>query len=512
MITTPSRPTRRRLRRTLATIAVAFLVLLPTAAHAAVPTAPVRFPRAIEGYAGYQKQTVCSPTAKPGTVKLKNLLLKTYPGTRNLGISRACSAGGTSEHKEGRGLDWGVRVNSTSERAKANAFLTWLLKTDGAGNKAANARRLGVMYVIWNKRIWGAYAANQGWRPYGGSNPHTDHVHISLSRAGGAGTTSFWTGRVNGTGTTPTTGTADTSGNIRPPAPPAPPASPLVPAPRPGATLATGIALEDETVVVAPTRAGALTRAALRAGERYRVEVRGTWRWNRVSGSEADAECSVTRGTDWWPSRWLARAQGDQLGLYLDGRDLDLSTYGGGGCASSSHTYVTTLIAPRSGRVPLKLWEPAPATGYADNSGAVRVRLIHDVPRDSLPVQVDTRDRWGTTTAGSVIAGQRYSVAASGTWAPSPGTTADAVCVDTDAGQQQPRDAYGRRQWRITVADSRMRAECSADHLYTWTFTAERSGPVVVRLDDENREDNTGRLSVVLTKLTEEPTGWNDSD
>lgn len=507
MTQTPSRPARRGLLRTLTTATVAVLVLLPAAAHAAVPTPPVRFPRTIEGFSTYQKQTICSPTAKPGTLKLKSILLKTYPGTRSLGISRSCSAGGASEHKEGRAFDWGVRVTSTSERAKANAFLTWLLKTDSAGNKAANARRLGVMYVIWNKRIWGAYAANQGWRTYRGSNPHTDHVHISLSRAGGAGTTSFWTGRVNGTGTTPTTGTADSSGTIRPPAPV------IVPAPRPPATLTAGTALQDETVLVRPTRAGTVTTAALRAGERYRVEVRGTWRWNRTAGSEADGECSVTRGTDWWPSRWLARASGDQLGLYLDGRDLDLSSYGGRGCASSSHTYVTTITAPRSGRVPLKLWEPAPATGYADNSGAVRVRIIRDVARDSLPVQVDTRARWGTTTGGSVVAGQRYTVVATGTWAPAPGTTADAVCVDTASGQQQPRDENGERQWRLVVGDRSLRAWCSTDHRYTWQFTAEQSGPVVVRLDhsdDDGLRDNSGRVQVVLTRTTEQPSDWED--
>jgi len=494
---TPSRPTLRRALRTVTTTAVAVTVLLPTAAHAAVPTAPVRLPGSIEGFATYQKQTTCSPTAKPGTVKLKNLLLKTYPGTRSLGISRACSAGGTSEHKEGRAFDWGVRYANTAERAKANAFLAWLMKTDSAGHKAANARRLGVMYVIWNRHIWGAYAANQGWRPYNGSNPHTDHVHISLTRAGGAGNVSFWTGRVNSTGTTTTTGTADSSGNITPPTS----ATSIVPAPRPGTSLLQGVPLEDETVVVTPTRAGTGTRAALQAGQRYRVEVRGTWHWNRDSGSAADGECSTTARSDWWSQRWLARAAGDQLGLYLDGRDLDLSTYGGQGCATSSHTYVVTLTAPRTGRVPLRLWEPATPAGYADNSGAVRVRIIHDVARDTLPVRVDTHERWGTTTPGSVVAGQTYTVAASGTWSPTTGTTADAVCVDTTTGQQQPRDQYGHRLWRLSVDGQSMKAACSADHHYTWTFTAQSSGPVVLRIDGDDYDTNRGFLDVVLTKV-----------
>lgn len=499
MTTTPSRPAVRRLLSALATTTVAFVVLLPTAAHAAVPATPARFPHAIEGFATYQKQTTCSPSPKPGAVKLKNLLLRTYPGTRSLGISRACSVGGVSEHKEGRAFDWGVRYANAAERAKASAFLTWLLKPDAAGHKAANARRLGVMYVIWDKRIWGAYAANQGWRPYHGADPHTNHVHISLSRAGATGTTSFWTGRVNGAGTTPTTGTADAAGNIRPPAPPRPP---VVPAPRPATALAPGAPLEDETVTVPATLGGALTSAALQQGQRYRVEVRGTWQWNRAPGSLADAECSTTDGWDWWPSRTLAQAPGDQLGLYLDGQDLSLSTYGGGACASSSHTYVVTLTATRTGRVPLRLWEPTTVAGYGDNTGALQVRVIHDTARDVLPVRVDTHDRWGTTTGGSVVAGQRYTVTASGSWSPSPGVTADAACVDTDAGQQQPRDAYGHRVWRLSVDGQSLRALCSATHQYSWTITAQSSGPLVLRIDSDSYDTKQGFLDVVLTKAS----------
>jgi len=500
MRSTPSRPFRQALR-VLATTAVAVVVLLPTAAHAAVPTAPVRLPAGIEGFATYQKQTVCSPTAKPGTVKLKNLLLRTYPSSRSLGISRSCSAGGTSEHKEGRAFDWGVRVTSTTERAAASSFLTWLMKTDAKGNKAANARRLGVMYVIWNKRIWGAYAANSGWRTYNGSNPHTDHVHISLSRAGGAGTTSFWTGKVNNTSTTALPGTADSSGRIYVAG------TSIVSVPKPLATLPqTSVRLADESFVVQPNLAGAWSRTALVKGQQYRVEVRGTYRWNKVAGSLADAECSDMPHSDWQAWRWLANARGDQLGLYLDGRDLPLRSYGGSECATSSHTYVTTITATRTGRALLRLWEPAPRASYADNSGALRVRIIHDTPRDALTVPVDMRDRWGTTTPGSVVAGQRYTVTATGTWSPSTGTTADAVCVtNADGEQEQPRDSDGQRLWRMRLDGVSLKAWCNPDHTYSWTFTPERSGPVVVQLDDqEDQSDNAGRVRVTLTRATEQ--------
>jgi hypothetical protein len=46
-----------------------------------------------------------------------------------------------------------------------------------------------------------------------------------------------------------------------------------------------------------------------------------------------------------------------------------------------------------------------------------------------------------------------------------------------------------------------LRAECSPDHTYSWTFTAQSSGPVVALLDDESYGDNSGRVSLKLTKV-----------
>ncbi len=37
-----------------------------------------------------------------------------------------------------------------------------------------------VTYVIWNRRIYNRARAGEGWRPYGGSNPHTHHMHVSI--------------------------------------------------------------------------------------------------------------------------------------------------------------------------------------------------------------------------------------------------------------------------------------------------------------------------------------------
>ncbi len=38
-------------------------------------------------------------------------------------------------------------------------------------------------YIIWNGRIKSFNRRSEGWRPYTGSNPHTKHLHLSVSDA-----------------------------------------------------------------------------------------------------------------------------------------------------------------------------------------------------------------------------------------------------------------------------------------------------------------------------------------
>jgi hypothetical protein len=148
----------------------------------------------IEGYAPYEGQTICEPSAKPGALGLRNLLLAHYPSTTSFGISRPCDMGGRSEHKEGRAFDWGADIDVPEEKAAVDDFLATAFASDGYGNTHAVLRRMGVMYVIWNGHIWTSYAPE--WQPYSGTSPHTDHVHISLSWEGALAKTSFWSGTV----------------------------------------------------------------------------------------------------------------------------------------------------------------------------------------------------------------------------------------------------------------------------------------------------------------------------
>ena len=158
------------------------------------PSAPAPAPSPIDAYVRYQGQSTCDPTAKPGAQYVMAMVLGYYKVGRNIAITRACTVGGTSEHKEGRALDWAVNVNNPAEKAAGDAFTSWLTAVGPDGQVGYNARRLGVMYVIWNGQIWSNSSSTSGWRTYAGTSPHTDHVHVSLGWNGAYMRSSWWTG------------------------------------------------------------------------------------------------------------------------------------------------------------------------------------------------------------------------------------------------------------------------------------------------------------------------------
>ncbi len=190
------RSSRRAVTTCLATLAGVLIALVAPAPALAAPDTRTPVP-GIEAFSPYQGQNTCDPVARDGVVAFRSMVLSTYPGTGDSGIVRACSVGATSEHKEGRAWDWRVSQSDPVQAAQAEDLLTWLMAPDEQGNTAAMARRLGVMYVIWNSKVWKSYQAAKGWQPYSGASPHTDHVHLSFSWAGAYATTSYWSGQVS---------------------------------------------------------------------------------------------------------------------------------------------------------------------------------------------------------------------------------------------------------------------------------------------------------------------------
>ena len=185
----------RLLLRLAIVVAVLSGLLATTAAPAmAAPPTP-KFGPVIDAYARYEPARTCDPTNKPGVVAVRDLLNRTY-GTHQSGIKRTCGSG-TSEHYEGRALDYSLNVTNAKQRAAAEDIIAWLLATDQHGNTHAVARRLGIMYIIWNRQIWGSYRPY--WRPYkcngSPSSCHTNHIHLSFSWAGARQQTTWWTQR-----------------------------------------------------------------------------------------------------------------------------------------------------------------------------------------------------------------------------------------------------------------------------------------------------------------------------
>lgn len=325
----------------------AFVALVSSPAAAVVPRTPVSaavLPMAIEDMPSYQPQTFCDPVSKPGVVALGALLTATYPDTSVVDIARSCSSeSGTSEHKDGRALDWGASYQNPQQVAEVHAVFAWLFAKDAQGNPNAMLRRLGIMYIIWNKQIWGTWS--QSWQPYSCSGVtacHQDHVHFSFDWAGALKKTSFWTGTV------------------------APPMS----AP---AYVYTSKAYSQIVTVGSRRTTRVTTPFRVQAGLPYTLTVTGTYRYEASTTSRADAECSTRDG-----KTWRALAAGDTtaatglLDLWVAGRRAWSPTSStGGGCNATGHSYQRILTFATT--APLQLWISDPTR--LDDYGALKVVL-----------------------------------------------------------------------------------------------------------------------------------------
>ena len=188
-----------RFARALGVITIPALTVPLAAAGADAATLPKpptkSLPSALDVASPYQAQRLCDPTAKPGVLSFATLMVGHYKmGVAGPGIVRSCNSGVT-EHSEGRAWDWMLNVNNKDQKAIADAVTVWLSAPDAQGRPGAMARRFGIMYIIWNKKMWRAYDPARGWAAYTGSSPHTDHIHFSFSWDGAYGRTSWWTGK-----------------------------------------------------------------------------------------------------------------------------------------------------------------------------------------------------------------------------------------------------------------------------------------------------------------------------
>jgi hypothetical protein len=184
----------RRLIRLLIAGCAATLLLTALPAHA-IP---------LEDYASYQPQTGCAPKAKPGTKQLSRWIVNHFGGGHGP-ISRSCSSGGTSEHKEGRAFDWTLDATRKADRQRAAALMERLFRARKDGEEHVLARRMGIMYIIWNDHMYSAYDRFEKRDYLSSSCPsrrkcsttlrHRNHVHISLIRRAARAETSWYVAR-----------------------------------------------------------------------------------------------------------------------------------------------------------------------------------------------------------------------------------------------------------------------------------------------------------------------------
>ncbi|UWP78895.1 hypothetical protein Dfulv_27395 [Dactylosporangium fulvum] len=109
-------------------------------------------------------------------------MLNAYNAARQAGYTHYTScfrSGGGGDHPLGKACDF-----SANAKTFVNARATGADKTYGDNLAAwcvANAKNLGVKYVIWYKRIW---QPSSGWKSYGGdgtpAGDHYNHVHLSI--------------------------------------------------------------------------------------------------------------------------------------------------------------------------------------------------------------------------------------------------------------------------------------------------------------------------------------------
>lgn len=148
----------------------------------------------------YQSATHCKRYHHPGVTKLVGWLAAQEPQDQFWGSYR-CEKWGkrsASLHAENRAIDW-----HPHSQTAARHLINMLLATDKNGQTFALARRMGVQELIWQCSYWSSWQAdfsryslcyhNGRYKQHvDPTEGHLNHIHIGLTKAGAAGTTSFW--------------------------------------------------------------------------------------------------------------------------------------------------------------------------------------------------------------------------------------------------------------------------------------------------------------------------------
>ncbi|MDP4014212.1 MAG: peptidoglycan-binding domain-containing protein [Candidatus Nanopelagicales bacterium] len=174
---------------------------LIVAARRAIKSSPLidgRNPRKAEFGEPYVPQESCVPIELPGVAAFREFLLEAFPRPPEslwiYNILRGCDVPGVSEHEEGRALDFEADQRDPVQLAQATRFLKWL-----TAHKGYQAKRFGIMYVIYRQKIWASYKPY--WRHMSSRGNrtanHRDHIHFSFTWNGALKRTSYWKGKTS---------------------------------------------------------------------------------------------------------------------------------------------------------------------------------------------------------------------------------------------------------------------------------------------------------------------------
>ena len=456
----------------------------------------------VESYSGYEPQEICTAAPKPGTEYLLRWLVDQYPHTGSSGTLRPCNSGGQSEHKDGRALDWAVDADQPQEALQAERFLERIFATDRAGNPDALARRMGIMYVIWDDYIYSSYSGGFQKRPYttnicakprncSKTTRHRDHVHISLSHAGASAQTSFYRDR-----------------NV-----------PSIPVFEPGTVQ---LDAEDTAIVKLTVPADGSTVTAgfkLSRGTTYRIVADGLYRYG-AGADVADAACR------WSADGWTP----NESGLLVNGNSPWASACDG------EHTHEATITPRRTDYLRLQVGDQR----GRDNEGSLTFYVLREdlasrsvashpsvsgaAPRPARHagpgarrlkkelVTVRAASRRGALTDRSLRPRSRYRVVVTGV-ARSGDDVFDGSCVRY-AGRFRPQHTLDLTKpaadhLSLYIQGKRVdlrvpRSGADGDrrtHRYVGTFRPVVRGKARVKVwDPYTYADNSGTLSVKLKK------------
>lgn len=371
--------TRRRSRPAAVALLLAGLLaglLAVVVGPAAPPARGLGYSPLVDAPAPYQGQTTCARAPLPGTVALSRWLMRTYRATGSMGLLRGCKTGGQSEHKDGRAFDWRADVRKKKQRRAAYDFIRKALATDAQGNPHALARRMGIMYLIYNDTIWSSYRGFEP-RPYLNSAcktrkkcsrtlRHKNHVHLSLGWAGASGQTSWYRARNVASRPVLHPGTQDLDADQ---------------------TAVTGLTVPATGETIA-------SPFFLRAGVTYRVVATGTLRYGAAPAA-GDATCAVPptgsayeptprgplvqpppTGGGWgWDQEGSEHADSPYALATVDTRGVLVNgaLRWEGGCRAD-HTYEAWFTPATRQRLQLRYADPA----AGDNAGTITVYVARD--------------------------------------------------------------------------------------------------------------------------------------